>query len=52
MPIRKTARSEETLLGKKGKEKKAAELLLKAIANKSEAVICRAPEFGPGKTKD
>ncbi|MEZ7505083.1 NAD-dependent epimerase/dehydratase family protein [Flavobacterium sp. Arc2] len=40
--------------GKKGKGKKlAAELLLKAIANKEiEAVICRAPEFyGPGKTK-
>jgi nucleoside-diphosphate-sugar epimerase len=40
--------------GKKGRGKKmAAELLLKAIANKEiEAVICRAPEFyGPGKTK-
>lgn len=40
--------------GKKGRGKKlAAELLLKAIANKEiEALICRAPEFyGPGKTK-
>ena len=40
--------------GAKGKGKKrAAELLLKAIANQEiEAVICRAPEFyGPGKTK-
>jgi nucleoside-diphosphate-sugar epimerase len=49
--------TEETPLssdGKKGIGKKmAAELLLKAIANKEiEAVICRAPEFyGPGKTK-
>ena len=49
--------TEETPLtseGKKGRGKKlAAELLLKAIANKeNEAVICRAPEFyGPGKTK-
>jgi nucleoside-diphosphate-sugar epimerase len=49
--------TEETPLlseGKKGQGKKlAAELLLKAIANKEiEAVICRAPEFyGPGKTK-
>ena len=40
--------------GKKGTGKKlAAELLLKAMANKEiEALICRAPEFsGPGKTK-
>jgi len=39
--------------GKKGIGKKlAAELLLKAIANKEiDALICRAPEFyGPGKT--
>jgi len=43
-----------TSIGKKGIGKKlAAELLLKAIANKEiEAQICRAPEFyGPRKTK-
>jgi hypothetical protein len=37
-------------MGKGRGKKLAAELLLKAIATKKLAVICRAPEFyGPGK---
>lgn len=56
-PQESKIQTEETPLsskGKKGRGKKlAAELLLRAIANKEiEAMICRAPEFyGPGKTK-
>jgi nucleoside-diphosphate-sugar epimerase len=56
-PQESKIQTEETSLsskGKKGRGKKlAAELLLRAIANKEiEAMICRAPEFyGPGKTK-
>jgi nucleoside-diphosphate-sugar epimerase len=56
-PQNSTIQNESTPLWSKGKKgtgkRKAAELLLKAIASKKiEAVICRAPEFyGPGKTK-
>jgi nucleoside-diphosphate-sugar epimerase len=40
------------LMGKGRGKKLAAELLLKAINNEIEAVICRVSEFyGPGKTK-
>jgi hypothetical protein len=54
MHILRTAQFKTNQLrkGKKRNRKKAAELLLKAMANNEiEAVICRLLNSGPGKTK-